>query len=408
MIRKTFFIITTVILVIAVFTGIVSALDVRKTAVVKANLENVRSVATSTQVTGIHYAIDNGELFAGRPGEWRKVATPAGLIAGAVAMDTARRGVVYMGAANEMAVYRSTDGGKGWRRVPLTGESIGGVTSLAVDSVNRIVYAGTDTAGVFRLRDVGSSMIAGGQMKLDTPVLQVAADNTGAGLVFVRTLIDLYRAEHGGLSWSKVEQLGSAPTALAIANRYPATVYVGTADRGVVSSHDGVTWEPANDGMGMLPGTRLYVDALAVDPAQLDVLYAAVSYVNGTTQVHAAPVGVTMSTNVAASWSSLSPNSAERVVELLPVAGQTGAVYALTTTSRTPQAVGQAQLFAEPEVVVSEQPANTAPLNSVIAWMIAGLAGAALLFALISDAARRSKQVATQRQVRPQPVSTTR
>jgi hypothetical protein len=408
MIRKAFFIITTVVMIVAVFTGIVSALDVRETAVVKANLENVRSVATSTQVTGINYAIDNGELFAGRPGEWRKVTTPAGVIVGAVAMDTPRPGVVYVGAANEMAVYRSTDGGKGWMRVPLTGEFIGGVTSLAVDSVNRIVYAGTDTAGIFRLRDVGSSMIAGGQMELDAPVLQVATDNTGAGLVFVRTMMDLYRAENGGLSWSKVENLGSAPTALAIANRYPATVYVGTADRGVVSSHDGVTWELANDGMGMLPGTRLYVDALAVDPAQLDVLYAAVSYVNGTTQVHAAPVGVTMSTNGAASWSGLSPNIADRVAELLPVAGQTGAVYALTTASRMPQAVGQAQVFAEPEVVVTEQPANTVPLSSAIAWIVAGLAGAALIFALIYDAARRSKQVAARSKVRPQPVTTTR
>ena len=408
MIRKAFFIITTVIMIVAVFTGLVSALDVHTSTVVKANLENVRSVATAAHVTGVNYAIDNGQLFAGRPGEWRQVATPEGVIVGAVALDTARPEVVYIGAANEMAIYRSTERGNGWMRVPLSDDYVGGVTSLAVDSAGRILYAGTDTAGVFRLRDVGSSVIAGGQMALDVPVLQVAADTTGAGLAFVRTAMDLYRAENGGLNWAKVENLGSAPTALAIANRYPATVYVGTADRGVVTSHDGLNWELANDGMGMLPGTRLFVDALAVDPAQLDVLYAAVSYVSGTTQVHAAPVGVTMSTDGAATWSGLSPNIADRVAELLPVAGNTGAVYALTTTSRTPQAVGQAPVLNEAVAVAAEQPANTVPLSSALAWIVAGLAGAALIFNLIYDAARRSKQVAMPTKMRPQTAGTLR
>ena len=76
MLRKLFFIITTAILVVAVFTGIVSALDVREPLVIKTNLENVGSFATATHVTGINYAVDNGELFAGRPGEWRKIAHP--------------------------------------------------------------------------------------------------------------------------------------------------------------------------------------------------------------------------------------------------------------------------------------------------------------------------------------------
>ena len=69
-----------------------------------------------------------------------------------------------------------------------------------MDSVNRVLYAGTDTAGVFRLRDVGSSMIAGGQVAFDTPIVQVVTDNTGAGLAFVRTTMDLYHAEDSGFT----------------------------------------------------------------------------------------------------------------------------------------------------------------------------------------------------------------
>lgn len=406
MVRKLFFILTTAILIVAVFTGIVSALDVRQPTVIKANLENVGSFATATHATGINYAVDNGDLFAGRPGEWRKIATPDNVIVGAVAADSSRPSALYIGAANELAVYRSTDRGEQWQRVPLTSEFVGGVTSLAFDSVNRVLYVGTDTAGVFRLRDVGSSMIAGGQTEFDEPVKQVVTDNTGAGLAFVRTTMDLYRAENGGLNWSKVDELGSAPTALAVVNGFPATVYVGTADRGIVATHDGLTWELANDGLGMLPGTRLSVDALAVDPAQLDVLYAAISYLTGSTQVHQSPVGVTMSTDGGASWSGLANNTGEVVAELMPVAGSTGAVYALTTTSRTPLALGSAQVITEEIAVAAAPTVETTSITSLLAWIIAGLAAAALVFAAVFDAARRSKRpVTTVRPQRPQPVA---
>lgn len=395
MLRKLFFIITTAILVVAVFTGIVSALDVRQPLVIKTNLENVGSFATATHVTGINYAVDNGELFAGRPGEWRKIATPENVIVGAVATDSSQPNALYVGAANEMVVYRSTDRGQQWMRVPLTNDYVGGVTSLAYDTANHVLFVGTDTAGVFRLRDVGSSMIAGGQTPMNEAVKQVATDSTGAGLAFVRTTMNLYRAENGGLNWTKVENLGSSPTAIAVVNGTPATVYVGTTDRGVVSTQDGTTWTLANDGLGLMPGTRLKVDALTVDPAQLDVLYAAISYLSGSTQVHEAPVGVTMSTNGGASWSGLANNTPQVVAELMPVAGQTGSVYALTTTSRTPLAIGKAPVFSDSPAVVDAPitaPATTG--TSILAWIVAGLAAAALTFALVYDAARRSKLAA--------------
>ena len=121
------------------------------------------------------------------------------------------------------------------------------------------------------------------------------------------------------------------PTTVAIADGEPATVYVGTTDRGVLASTDGQTWTLANDGLGMSPGTRLHVDALAVDPVQPDRLYVAASYLLGSATVHQTPSQIAMSANGAETWTSLDAELGASVAELMPVSGRPGAVYALTT-----------------------------------------------------------------------------
>jgi len=398
MIRKLFFIATTAILILSVFTGIVSALDTQpgvtgKADEVKANLDNVRAYAAAPQSAGLNYAVDGGDLYVGRPGEWRKVATPAGIIVGAVAVDSSRPGLLYIGAANELAVYR-TNGRSTWLRVPLSNAYVGGVTSLAVDKANHLLYVGTDTAGVFRLRDVGSSMIAGGQTPLNAAVVQVATDSTGAGLVFARTSSTLYRSDNLGINWREIENLGSTPTALAVVNRYPATVYVGTADRGLLTSQDGATWSLANDGLAFVPGSRLSVDAITADPAQLDVLYVATSYRYGTTTVHQSPAGIQQTTDGGATWQTLVSQTDAPVAELLPVAGETGAVYALTLASRLPLAIGAAPALVEAAPVVATVASRTGfATTTLAAWVIAALAALTLGYALVSDLRSQTRPV---------------
>jgi hypothetical protein len=385
MIRKLFFIFMTAILILFVFAGVLTALDVQPVAVVKANLENVRSYAASARPAGMSYAVDGGELYEGRPGEWRKIDLPTGVIAGVVAIDGSRPSVVYVGAANELALYRmrSKAGGKQeWLRVPLPSEGVGGVTSLALDKGNRLIYAGADTGEIFRLRDVGSSVIAAGRTQLDEPIVQLAVDSVNAGLLFARTPSRLYRGEETGLQWREVENLGSAPTALAVVNRYPATVYVGTLDRGLLMSHDGVRWSMANDGLGFTPGVRLAVDAIAVDPAQLDVLYVATSYLFGHAEVHQTPSGVSMSVDGGGVWQPLATVAEAPVAELLPVTGETGAVYALTMASRRPAALGSAPLIVEPAPALTAATTSASAWPAVLAWIVAGLVGLALLYGL--------------------------
>jgi hypothetical protein len=389
--RKFAIIALTIVLVVAVFTGAVSAFSSKAAPVVRAQLANVRDfTAISSDVNS--YAVDGGALFAGQPGAWTQISTPENVIVSAVAVDSTDPKVVYIGAANDMAIFRTLDNGASWLRIPLADGFVGGVTDIAVDGAQRIVYVGTDTAGLFRLRDVGSSVVLSGHLLLDTPVLEVVADNTGKGMAFARTEWNLYRAENYGLAWVAVGNLKSTPTAVSIADTNPAKVYVGTMDRGVLVSNDGHEWTTMNAGLNFVPGSRLKVNDLAVDVAQPDVLYVSTSFLYGTSELHEAPAGVALSTDGAQAWTPIHEASNMAVAELLPVAGLTGGVYALTPDSRTPLALGNAPIVTE---VAAAQPATqpATPSTNVLAWVIAGLAALALVFAVVSDLLRNRRTV---------------
>ena len=377
--NRILMIVAATVLTIAVFAGAVNG---STSVATKPSLENVREFAATPH--NISYAIDGGVLYAGGSYGWAEVSAPEGIIAGAVAVDPHNAETIYLGAANELALYRSTDSGRTWLRVPLSDQFVGGVTAIAVDRAQRLVYVGTDTAGLFRLRDVGSSMISGGHLRLDEPVLDVAAASTGDGMAFARTRTQLYRAENFGLNWVAVDNLGSAPTALAIADTSPVTVYVGTSDRGLLKSSDGRAWVMANDGLGLIPGSRLQVDALAIDPLQPEVVYVATSYLYGSTELHQSPVGVAMSTDGAQSWATLHTDRNVAVADLLPVSGRTGAVYAVTNVSRTPQPLGDAPV-APAFVADAGELAGPAATTNLIAWFVASLAALAMAYAVVND-----------------------
>jgi photosystem II stability/assembly factor-like uncharacterized protein len=399
--RKIAIVALTIVLISAVFTGAVSALSGKAAPVVRPQLANVRDFnAVGSQADS--YAVDGGLLFQGQPGAWTQISTPDTVIVSAVAVDSTDPSVIYIGAANDMAVFRTMDNGSSWLRVPLADGFVGGVTDIAIDGVQRLVYVGTDTAGLFRLRDVGSSVILSGHLLLDAPVLEVVADSTGKGMAFARTEWNLYRAENFGLAWVAVNNLQSTPTAIAIANTEPAKVYVGTMDRGILVSNDGVDWSTANNGLNYVAGTRLMVNDLAIDPMQPEVMYVATSFLYGTNEIHESPAGVALSTDGAGAWAPINEAANLAVAELLPVSGLTGGVYALTTDSRTPLALGNAPIISE--VAVATQPVAQPVTSgtSVFAWLIAGLAALALLFAVFMDL--RSRRLETEPTLLPNPV----
>jgi photosystem II stability/assembly factor-like uncharacterized protein len=396
--RKLLMILVTILLTGAVLVSVVNALEVGEQKTI-ANLENVRDYAPALTVDGINYAVDGGELFAGAPGAWQPVSTPKGVLVNAVANSRQDANLLYIGAANELAIYRSTDAGKNWVKIPLDTNAMGGVTDIAVDAANRLIYVGTDTDGLHRLRDVGTSMIAGGHLILDEPVVEVVAESSGAGMAFVRTNWNLYRAEDVGLRWIAVENLPSPATAVAIAETTPPTAFVGTASSGVRMSQDGVEWQSANNGLRFAPGSQLYVNAVAVDAAQPEVLYVSASLSLGSVVLHTTPLGVSMSTDGARVWEELATVNDVAVSDLMPVTGRTGAVYALTEASRTPLALGEAPAI---EVALVEAPvAATTGIDflAVLAWVLAGLAAVGFAVILWLDVSRRQRQTGAEKGV---------
>ncbi|MEI2422220.1 hypothetical protein V6O07_18210, partial [Arthrospira platensis SPKY2] len=69
-------------------------------------LENVRDYAPALGVDGVNYAVDGGDLYVGGPGAWLRVQTPQGVIINSVAMSSRDSRLVYIGAANELAIYQ--------------------------------------------------------------------------------------------------------------------------------------------------------------------------------------------------------------------------------------------------------------------------------------------------------------
>ena len=413
--RRMMIILTTVVLIGATLLAVstqsrVTASSDSIAAANKVVLENVRdyaaapaydadadaAAAAASGSVGAAWAVDGGLLYTGQPLDWNRVLTPEGVIVSAVALDSSNPQAVYIGAANQLAIYRSLDSGANWMYVPLTdpdaAEIVGGVTDLVLDSETRLLYVGTDTSGLYRLRDVGTSITAGGHYAVDKPIVEVAADSTGAGMAFFRTDDRLYRSENGGLVWSAVDSLSSTPTTLQVANSKPPVVYVGTVDRGVLRSDNGIAWMSANDGLNLTPGNRLRVDALAVDPQQPDVVYVATSFLFGNTEIHETPAGVHMTTSAAGEWAPIVRSSDVPAAGLLPVSGKTGAVYSVSNRSRSPLALGVAPIAPR---VVAMQPAP-GPYDwagSAAAWSAAILA--ALWLAVLVTAEMR-KVGATQ------------
>src|SRR5688572_25070884 len=126
--RSLFLISLAIIFLSAILAGVLPMMQPQPDSPqIIAILQNVRDYAPAPSPGTQSYAIDGGKLFAGNGSHWQEVPLPREVIAGAVAIDAAHPNTVYLGAANEMTLYRTSDQGRHWLRVPLSLYDPGGI-----------------------------------------------------------------------------------------------------------------------------------------------------------------------------------------------------------------------------------------------------------------------------------------
>ena len=269
-----------------------------------------RTVFAGTQ-HGPYRSDDGGD-------RWTPTGFPdRGMVVWSLAFDPRDPGVLYAGTAPE-AVYRSTDGGATWRRLPgLTAPrrvKMGfptRVTRVAIDPADpRQLYAGLEVDGVVRSLDGGetwedcghelarladrphlkSRLISDTETEgmLDTHALCVSAARPGT--VFLAVRMGVFRSADRGKSWEDLEVGRFSPLTyardLVVSPHDPRTLYACLSPAS--QSQDGSLWESRD-----LGGTWRRLDhgvtarhtmmAVAAHPTDAAQLYCATrSQVFGT------------------------------------------------------------------------------------------------------------------------------
>lgn len=240
---------------------------------------------------------DEGQTWVSMASFRRERTVPAEERVSSLAVDPLDPSVVYAGT-NFSVVYKSTDGGKTWKRgnSPLDRIHGGSLILLLIDPANpQTIYAGTNEGGVFKSADAGQSWIIVTPESMVGPVVSgvdaIVVDLADPAVFYAGTTGGgVFKSFDGGRNWASSNfGIGNISVeALAIDPSNPATVYAGTYRSGVFKSTDrGKNWTAISSGLP--PGLGVW--SLAIDAFHPLTVYA------GT-----GGAGVFKSTNGGANW----------------------------------------------------------------------------------------------------------
>jgi HEAT repeat protein len=260
--------------------------------------------ASAEQVT-LFRSIDEGST-------WQPLTLPHGSAPVAWADDGGQRVAVVM---DDGVLLQSGDRGDTW---VVAAQDLA-VLSLVWDDSGRLTV-GTEGQGVYRQASDGTWIdISATQGELATA--RIVGLSLGEGRLFAATPTALFYTDEASAdpvsgdqmsadresattTWTKTLPVPEQVTTLAATDRQ--TIYVGTATAGIYrSANAGQTWQPAWEGLGMAAGQMVRITALRVDPQEPDLLYAAVDYLVGSTEVHASAAGTFVTLDGGASWQPL-------------------------------------------------------------------------------------------------------
>ena len=157
-------------------------------------------------------------------------------------------------------------------------------------------------------------------------VASPGSDSTPPQRLYARQTDGILVSDDTGTSWTRAGALPSRPLALAAARRTPGLVFVGTESLGLYRSNDGAaSWQPVEGAVLAEADAAPYaVTALAINPEDEQIVYAASNVWLGTNTAHLTPLGVAVSVDGGRQWLQLSRAQLgdTPVQRLEPVTGQ--------------------------------------------------------------------------------------
>ena len=175
-------------------------------------------------------------------------------------------------------------------------------------------------------------------------VAQLAVNPANDTVVFARTGTSLWHSENSGVSWARIDALPGQPLALALAgsSQPSGVIFAGTATKGLYSSLDGgATWQAAGGPLSPVGTGSLAVSALAVNPGDQHVLYAASTLTMATPEGQHSLQSVYISVDDGRRWFEMTPAPRlyQTITQLIPLDGSLLAVL-LVTPFGSPMAAG--------------------------------------------------------------------
>ena len=167
-------------------------------------------------------------------------------------------------------------------------------------------------------------------------------DSTPPQRIYTHQTDGIWVSDDAGITWTQVGALPSRPLAMAVveagsSSGAPGLVLVGTESRGLLRSNDrGASWQPVDSAvLSWGNAAPLAVTAVAIDPEDHQIVYAATNIWLGTHTARLTPLGIAVSVDGGRQWLRLSRAelSDSPVWRLEPVAGQPLAVVVFTSTA---------------------------------------------------------------------------
>lgn len=277
------------------------------------------AVVPRAAAAGVIYAATSQGVFTSANGgaTWSPANTGlAGINVFSLALDPIMPAVVYAGTFGSR-IFKTTDGGEHWlpARVGFDDDT---ALVLAIDPRQpATIYAGTTVSssasaasaffpgsGVLKTGTGAAAWSAAAAGLPRSIVTALALDPSNAGVLYAGTnAAGVFKSTNGGLTWTSANAgLSTSDIShLVVDPGHPSVIYVGiegcsagcSSPAGVFKSVDGgTTWAAANAGLA----DDLQVVALAIDPSNTRVLYAATRF-----------NGIFKTTDAGERWVSVNP-----------------------------------------------------------------------------------------------------